>query len=139
MSRLRSRLHLDELAEALSDDGALTGGSAPLVGREVRGVTTAIGGLGHRALSDSPFLLAAAVAFVVAVEMTVISWIRMRYMDTPFLQAAFQSSASVARSSSLLASLPEVRDRRHATRYHATSVPQKPPHFVAFTLRRTAT
>ncbi len=27
---------------------------------------------------------------VVAVELTVISWIRTRYMDTPFLQAAFQ-------------------------------------------------
>ena len=51
MSRLCSRRHLDELAEALSDDGSLTGGVRP--GCEVRGVTTAIGGLGHRALSDS--------------------------------------------------------------------------------------
>ena len=31
------------------------------------------------------------VAFaVVAVELVVISWIRTHYMDTPFLQAAFQ-------------------------------------------------
>jgi hypothetical protein len=27
---------------------------------------------------------------VVAVELAAISWIRTRYMDTPFLQAAFQ-------------------------------------------------
>ena len=27
---------------------------------------------------------------MVAVELAIISWIRTRYMDTPFLQAAFQ-------------------------------------------------
>jgi hypothetical protein len=35
--------------------------------------------------------VATALAFaVVAVELAVISWIRTHYMDTPFLQAAFQ-------------------------------------------------
>jgi hypothetical protein len=35
--------------------------------------------------------VATSIAFaVVAVELAVISWIRTHYMDTPFLQAAFQ-------------------------------------------------
>jgi rubrerythrin len=79
-------------AEALSDDGSLTGRGAPLVRGVVCGAMTALGGLGH----TLPFLIphfyaATSVAFaVVAVELAVISWIRTRYMDTPFLQAAFQ-------------------------------------------------
>jgi len=79
-------------AEALSDDGSLTGRGAPLVRGAVCGVMTAIGGLGHALPYLIPqFYLATAVAFaVVAVELVVISWIRTRFMDTPFLQAAFQ-------------------------------------------------
>jgi rubrerythrin len=66
-------------AEALSDDGSLTGRGAPLV-------------LGHALPFLIPhFYVATGIAFaVVAVELAAISWIRMRYMDTPFLQAAFQ-------------------------------------------------
>lgn len=79
-------------AEALSDDGSLTGRGAPVVRGSVCGVMTAIGGLGHALPYLIPhFYVATAVAFaVVAVELAVISWIRTRYMDTPFLQAAFQ-------------------------------------------------
>ncbi len=79
-------------AEALSDDGSLTGRGAPLVRGVVCGAMTAIGGLGHALPYLIPhFYLATALAFaVVAVELAVISWIRTRYMDTPFLQAAFQ-------------------------------------------------
>jgi hypothetical protein len=53
---------------------------------------TTAGGIGH----TLPFLIgnfhvATLVAvIVVAVELLVISFIRHRYMDTPFLQAAFQ-------------------------------------------------
>jgi len=37
------------------------------------------------------FRIAMTVAIlVVAVELGVISWVRHKYMDTPFLQAAFQ-------------------------------------------------
>jgi erythrin-vacuolar iron transport family protein len=37
------------------------------------------------------FQTATAVAVVVvAIELMLISWIRKRYMDTPFLRAAFQ-------------------------------------------------
>jgi rubrerythrin len=79
-------------AEALSDDGSLTGRGAPLVRGAVCGAMTAVGGLGHTLPYLIPrFSIATALAFaVVAVELAVISWIRTRYMDTPFLQAAFQ-------------------------------------------------
>jgi erythrin-vacuolar iron transport family protein len=79
-------------AEALSDDGSLTGRGAPLVRGAVCGVMTAVGGLGHTLPYLIPhFYTATALAFVVvALELAAISWIRTRYMDTPFLQAAFQ-------------------------------------------------
>lgn len=79
-------------AEALSDDGSLTGRGAPLVRGAVCGLMTTVGGLGHALPYLIPhFYAATAVAFVVvAIELAVISWIRTRYMDTPFLQAAFQ-------------------------------------------------
>jgi rubrerythrin len=79
-------------AEALSDDGSLTGRGAPWLRGSVCGVMTTIGGLGHTLPYLIPhFYTATAVSIaVVAVELSVISWIRTRYMDTPFLQAAFQ-------------------------------------------------
>jgi erythrin-vacuolar iron transport family protein len=79
-------------AEALSDDGSLTGRGAPVVRGVVCGTMTALGGLGHALPYLIPnFYIATSLAFVVvAVELAVISWIRTRYMDTPFLQAAFQ-------------------------------------------------
>ncbi|HEY2527404.1 MAG TPA: ferritin family protein [Xanthobacteraceae bacterium] len=79
-------------AEALSDDGSLTGRGAPLVRGTVCGLMTALGGLGHALPYLIPhFYVATAIAFVVVtVELAAISWIRTRYMDTPFLQAAFQ-------------------------------------------------
>jgi rubrerythrin len=79
-------------AEALSDDGSLTGRGAPLVRGTVCGVMTAIGGLGHTLPYLIPnFWTATVVAVaVVAVELATISWIRHRFMDTPFLSAAFQ-------------------------------------------------
>ena len=79
-------------AEALSDDGSLTGRGAPVVRGIVCGGMTALGGMGHALPYLIPhFYVATSVAFaVVAVELAVISWIRTHYMDTPFLQAAFQ-------------------------------------------------
>jgi rubrerythrin len=79
-------------AEAMSDDGSLTGRGAPVMRGAVCGAMTALGGLGHALPYLIPhFYVATGLAFVVvAVELTVISWIRTRYMDTPFLQAAFQ-------------------------------------------------
>ncbi len=79
-------------AEALSDDGSLTGRGAPLVRGAVCGIMTALGGIGHALPYLIPqFYIATVLAFVVvAFELAAISWIRTRYMDTPFLQAAFQ-------------------------------------------------
>jgi rubrerythrin len=79
-------------AEALSDDGSLTGRGAPVVRGAVTGVMTSIGGLGHTLPYLIPnFWTATVVAFaVVAVELAVIAYIRHRYMDTPLLGAAFQ-------------------------------------------------
>ncbi len=79
-------------AEALSDDGSLTGRGAPWLRGTVCGVMTTIGGIGHTLPYLIPdFYIATALAVaVVVIELAVISWIRYRYMDTPFLSAAFQ-------------------------------------------------
>jgi len=79
-------------AEALSDDGSLTGRGHPWVRGLVCGAMTTLGGIGH----TLPFLLknfqlALAVAtIVVLAELSVITWIRHRYMDTPAVSAAMQ-------------------------------------------------
>jgi rubrerythrin len=79
-------------AEALSDNGSLTGRGKPLLRGIVCGAMTAIGGLGHSLpylISD--FNLATAIALgVVICELAAISWVRHRYMDTPWLPATFQ-------------------------------------------------
>jgi erythrin-vacuolar iron transport family protein len=79
-------------AEALSDDGSLTGRGSPWLRGAVCGSMTALGGLGHTLPYLIPnFLTATILAFVVVViELIAISYIRFRYMDTPFMQAAFQ-------------------------------------------------
>src|SRR5437016_99266 len=79
-------------AEALSDDGSLTGRGSPWLRGAVCGVMTALGDLGHTLPYLIPdFWTATILAFgVVIIELIVISWIRWRYMDTPFLSAAFQ-------------------------------------------------
>jgi rubrerythrin len=79
-------------AEALSDDGSLTGRGAPWLRGTVCGVMTTVGGLGHTLPYLIPdFWTATAVAvLVVVLELAAISYIRYRYMDTPFLSAAFQ-------------------------------------------------
>jgi rubrerythrin len=79
-------------AEALSDDGSLTGRGRPWVRGLVCGVMTTAGGIGHTLpylIPDFRVATILAVA-VVAVELWAISYIRYRYMDTPFLSAAFQ-------------------------------------------------
>jgi len=79
-------------AEALSDDGSLTGRGHPWVRGIVCGLMTTAGGIGHTLpflISNFHLALSAAVA-VVAAELAAISFVRHRYMDTPFLSAAFQ-------------------------------------------------
>ncbi|MBV9623640.1 MAG: rubrerythrin [Acidobacteria bacterium] len=79
-------------AEALSDDGTLTGRGHPLLRGLVCGLMTALGGLGH----TLPFLIPAfhvaltAALTVVIAELAAISWVRHRYMETPAVSAALQ-------------------------------------------------
>ena len=79
-------------AEALSDDGALTGRGHPWMRGLVCGLMTTAGGIGH----TLPFLIhgfkvAFSVALaVVVVELAAISYIRHRYMETPWGSAALQ-------------------------------------------------
>ena len=79
-------------AEALSDDGSLTGRGHPWVRGVVCGLMTTAGGLGHTLPYLIPGFKTATIvaAGVVLIELIVISWIRQHYMDTPFLSAAFQ-------------------------------------------------
>jgi rubrerythrin len=79
-------------AEALSDDGSLTGRGRPVVRGAVTGVMTTAGGIGH----TLPFLIAdfrvatSVAVVVVAIELGVISWVRQHYMETPLFRAALQ-------------------------------------------------
>lgn len=79
-------------AEALSDDGSLTGRGHPWARGFVCGAMTTLGGIGH----TLPYLIpsirtATTVAVgVVLVELGVISWVRHKYMDTPLVSAVLQ-------------------------------------------------
>jgi erythrin-vacuolar iron transport family protein len=80
------------LAEGLSDDGKMTGRGHPVIRGLASGIMTTIGGLGH----TLPFLIKdfhtafVLAVMVVLIELAAISWIRYKYMDTPFLKAALQ-------------------------------------------------
>ncbi len=79
-------------AEAMSDDGSLTGRGHPWMRGGITGLMTTLGGVGHTLpylIKDFWTATSIAVA-VVLVELWLIAWIRSRYMDTKFLQAAFE-------------------------------------------------
>ena len=78
--------------EAASDDGQLSGRGSPIKRGIASGVMTTIGGLGHALPYLIPdFWTATTVAMIVVfIELWAIAWIQNRYMDTPFLRAAFQ-------------------------------------------------
>jgi rubrerythrin len=79
-------------AEALSDDGVLTGRGHPWIRGLVCGAMTTAGGIGH----TLPFLIptyrtAMAVALgVVVFELAAITWLRHRYMESPWVAAGIQ-------------------------------------------------
>jgi len=84
-------------AEALSDDGSLTGRGSPWLRGFISGLMTTLGGIFHTLpylVPDSwpnAFWIATGFAsLIVIVDLWVIAWVRATYMDTPFLQAAFQ-------------------------------------------------
>ena len=77
-------------AEALADDGKLSGRGAPLLRGLVCGLMTMAGGIGHTLpflIPDFTTALVIAVCVVVA-ELAAISWVQWRFMDTPPLSAA---------------------------------------------------
>jgi rubrerythrin len=79
-------------AEAMSDDGSLTGRGHPWLRGAITGVMTTLGGVGHTLpylIGDFRTATAVAIA-VVLVELWAIAWIRSRYMDTRFLRAVFE-------------------------------------------------
>ncbi|RPE63142.1 rubrerythrin [Pacificibacter maritimus] len=78
--------------EAASDDGQLSGRGSPIKRGFASGIMTMVGGLGHALpylITD--FWTATIIAFIVVfVELWAIAWIQNKYMETPFLRAAFQ-------------------------------------------------
>ena len=79
-------------AEALSDDGALTGRGHPWLRGVVCGLMTTLGGVGH----TLPFLISnfhvalIAAVIIVAAELATITWVRHRYMESQWFSAALQ-------------------------------------------------
>ena len=77
-------------AEALADDGKLSGRGAPLLRGLVCGLMTIAGGIGH----TLPYLIrdfwtaTGAAGVVVMIELAIIAWIQFRFMETPMLSAA---------------------------------------------------
>lgn len=77
-------------AEALADDGKISGRGTPLLRGFVCGLMTIAGGIGH----TLPYLLpdfwhaTILAAVVVVLELLTIAWIQWKYMDTPPFSAA---------------------------------------------------
>jgi rubrerythrin len=77
-------------AEALADDGKLSGRGTPLLRGFVCGLMTIAGGIGHTIPYLIPNFYTATIvaAIVVLFELLTIAWIQWRYMDTPPVAAA---------------------------------------------------
>ncbi|WP_457581972.1 iron exporter MbfA [Ensifer canadensis] len=78
--------------EAAHDDGKLSGRGSPIKRGLASGIMTALGGLGHALPYLIPHFWTATItaAVVVFFELWAIAFIQNRYMETPFLRAAFQ-------------------------------------------------
>jgi len=80
------------LAEALSDDGVMTGRGTPLLRGVITGAATIVGGMLH----TFPFLIpdlhtALVLAYaIVVIELLIIAYIRWRYMRSPLPQTIVQ-------------------------------------------------
>ena len=76
-------------AEALADDGKLSGRGEPLLRGAVCGLMTTAGGIGHTLPYLIPnFWTATLIACIVVVfELAAIAWIQWRFMETPPLSA----------------------------------------------------
>jgi VIT1/CCC1 family predicted Fe2+/Mn2+ transporter len=80
------------LAEALSDDGKVTGRGSPISRGVITGLATTFGGMLH----TLPFLIpnvsvALHTAYaVVMLELVMIAWIRFHFMKTPLVKTVVQ-------------------------------------------------
>ncbi|SDT33722.1 hypothetical protein SAMN05216490_3132 [Mucilaginibacter mallensis] len=80
------------LAEALSDDGTVTGRGSPLVRGGITAFATALGGMLH----TLPFLIpdlhtALHFAYIVVIcELLIIAFIRYKFMKTPLVKTILQ-------------------------------------------------
>ncbi|TCJ13407.1 VIT family protein [Flaviaesturariibacter flavus] len=80
------------LAEALSDDGAVTGRGAPVMRGLITGGATLLGGMLH----TIPFLISDLTAalhlayIIVVLELLAIAWIRYKFMDSPLAKTVGQ-------------------------------------------------
>jgi rubrerythrin len=77
-------------AEALADDGKLSGRGTPYLRGLVCGLMTIAGGVGHTLpyLISNFFTATAIAAAVVVIELLAIAYIQWRFMDTPPVSAA---------------------------------------------------
>ena len=80
------------LAEALSDDGTVTGRGNPIVRGAITGFATAVGGMLHTLPFLSPSLKVAlnSAYCVVVVELLAIAYIRYHFMQTPLGKTILQ-------------------------------------------------
>jgi rubrerythrin len=78
--------------EAASDDGELSGRGSPVKRGIASGVMTTLGGLGHALPYLIPDFWTATITAIIVVffELWAIAWIQNKYMETPFMRAAFQ-------------------------------------------------
>ena len=76
-------------AEALADDGRLSGRGTPLLRGLVCGLMTVAGGIGHTLpfLIESFWTATALAGSVTVLELLAIAWIQWKYMDTPPISA----------------------------------------------------
>ena len=77
-------------AEALADDGKLSGRGTPYLRGLVCGLMTIAGGIGHTLpyLIPNFYTATAIAAAIVVVELLAIAFIQWKYMDTPPISAA---------------------------------------------------
>lgn len=78
--------------EAAHDDGKLSGRGSPIKRGIASGVMTMLGGLGHALPYLIPEFWTATIIAIVIVffELWAIAFIQNKYMETPFMRAAFQ-------------------------------------------------
>ncbi len=78
--------------EAAHDDGKLSGRGSPIKRGLASGIMTTLGGLGHALPYLIPHFSTATVTAIaiVFIELWAIAFIQNRYMETPFMRAAFQ-------------------------------------------------